>query len=68
VNLNLHSSPISDDGLQQIGKLARLERLEIVHTGFTDKGAKHLAGLKKLKRLQLGSRGGPASRWPPWRP
>jgi hypothetical protein len=56
-NLNCHSAPISDAGLEWIGKLASLVRLEIVHTRFTDVGAAHLKGLVKLERLQLGSRG-----------
>ncbi len=55
-NLNFHYTPVDDDGLREISRLTQLERLEIVHTQFTDAGAVHLAKITGLRRLQLGSR------------
>lgn len=57
-NLNCHFTPVNDAGLAEISKLTRLLRLEIVHCKWTDEGAKHLASLKTLQRLQMGSRAG----------
>ena len=37
-SINLHSAPASDAGLEAIGKLTSLRRLEIVHTKVTDAG------------------------------
>ena len=49
-------TPSHAEVLEWIGKLSSLTRLEIVHTQFTDAGARSLAGLVNLERLQLGSR------------
>ena len=40
-NLNFHYTPVNDAGLKEISRLKNLERLEIVHTHFTDAGAPH---------------------------
>ncbi len=55
-NLNFHYTPVDDEGLREISRLTQLERIEIVHTQFTDAGAVHLAKITGLRRLQLGSR------------
>ena len=53
---NFHTAPVNDAGLAGIGKAPSHERLEIVHTHFTDTGAQALAKLVNLERLQMGSR------------
>ena len=52
-SINLHSAPASDAGLEAIGKLTSLHRLEIVHTKVTDAGLKHLAGLVHLQQFHV---------------
>src|ERR1700677_902182 len=52
-SINLHSSPASDAGLEAIGKLTTLRRLEIVHTNVTDAGLIHLAALVNLRQLHI---------------
>lgn len=53
---NFHTAPVDDAGLAGISKVPSHERLEIVHTHFTDTGAQSLAKLVNLERLQMGSR------------
>lgn len=53
---NFHTAPLNDAGLVGISKVPSHERLEIVHTHFTDVGAQSLAKLVNLERLQMGSR------------
>jgi len=49
------NSPLTDESLQVIGGLHRLEELHIVGTGFTAEGVAHLFGLKGLQVLSLGA-------------
>ena len=46
-------SSITDAGLEIIGRVANLERLDLGYIPITDKGIKHLLKLKKLKVLSL---------------
>jgi hypothetical protein len=49
-------SQINDDGLQQLCEhLPNLENISLAHAKFTDAGAAHLAKLKRLKGLELGT-------------
>jgi hypothetical protein len=49
-------SQINDDGLRQLCEhLPNLESISLAHAKFTDAGAAHLAKLKKLKGLELGT-------------
>jgi Leucine Rich repeat len=41
--------------LAQVGRLRRLEELELSTSEVTDVGLKHLMGLTTLKKLDLGS-------------
>ena len=52
-SINLHSAPAGDAGLEAIGKLTNLRRLEIVHTKVTDRGLQHLAGLVNMQQLHV---------------
>jgi len=52
--LFMYENPISDEGLEQIGKLTSLKMLGIAKTKtFTDAGLSHLSQLKKLTYLCL---------------
>jgi len=44
-----------DSALAQVGRLRRLEELELSSSEVTDAGLKHLMGLTALKKLGLGS-------------
>lgn len=49
-------SQINDDGLRQLCEhLPNLENISLAHARFSDTGAAHLAKLKKLKGLELGT-------------
>lgn len=49
-------SQINDEGLRQLCEhLPNLEHISLAHAKFTDAGAVHLAKLKKLKGLELGT-------------
>ena len=51
-------SSIDDEGLKQLCEhLPNLESISLAHAKFTDAGAVHLAKLKKLKGLELGTHG-----------
>jgi hypothetical protein len=51
---------VNDDAFAYLGAMSELEELSITTPGgrVTDKGLKSLAGLKKLRRLDLGKTGG----------
>jgi hypothetical protein len=50
------NSPVTDDWLQPVEKLVRLQELEIqCPTQITDEGLEHLKGLKRLTKLRLWS-------------
>lgn len=52
--LNIHATPVTDDGLSQVKELRRLERLQICGV-FTDEGLRELHVMDWLKRLGVGS-------------
>lgn len=53
-DLRLGSSPaITDDGLKNIGRLSRLESLDLSDTGITDDGLAHLSHSGRLSYLFL---------------
>jgi len=53
-HLNLGQTAITDEGLEQIGKLDGLTALNIgLNRGFTDVGLRHLTALKGLRLLDL---------------
>lgn len=47
------ASPITDEGLKQIGLCVSLEQLSLTNTEVTDQGLTHLKGLTDLKELSL---------------
>jgi hypothetical protein len=51
--LRLYAGPVGDDGLRPVGRLTDLEVLIAQNVQMTDAGLDHLAGLKKLKRLEI---------------
>ena len=51
--LSLGSTPVSDDGLAELGKVTSLQNLQLPHTGVTSAGLVHLAGLTNLQTLIL---------------
>lgn len=53
VAVNLHSSEVSDDDLQQFGHLSKLSGLNLGCTDITDQGLSHLATLHNLESLDL---------------
>ena len=54
VRLQLNRTMISDAGLAHLSKLPNLETLNLYGTRVTNAGpAKHIKGLKKLKKLYL---------------
>ena len=52
--LNVRGTRISDPTLAIVGKLTRLESLDIANTGVTDKGLDSLVPLTQLKHLAIG--------------
>lgn len=51
-------APVTNEGLKEVGKLTELRRLAILYArNLTAEGYEHLAGLKKLRELQLGYSG-----------
>ena len=55
-SLNIEQTWISDKGLREVAKLPDLQSLNLrnnVNEEFTNSGLKHLAGLRKLKKLWL---------------
>ena len=52
-SLNLASTRITDSGLQQVGRLRRLDWLSLENTGVTDHGLIHLRHLRFLECLNL---------------
>ncbi|MBY0227833.1 MAG: hypothetical protein K2W96_00995 [Gemmataceae bacterium] len=55
VGLELNRAAVPDEGLASIGKLAKLERLLLRTCKAKSAAFKHLAGLKELRTLDLGS-------------
>ncbi len=53
VSLNLAGTSITDEGIAQLARFARLERLHLERTATTDAGVEHLAGLAQLRYLNL---------------
>ena len=53
--LYLRGTPVSDDGLAELGKMTSLQNLNLSNTGVTSVGLVHLAGLTNLQTLDLGS-------------
>jgi hypothetical protein len=53
IALRLAETPLTDRGLERIGRFASLEVLDLSQTRITDHGLAHLAGLAKLSRLAL---------------
>jgi hypothetical protein len=51
--LALRNAPISDAGLERIGRLTGLKALDLGGTQVTDQGIAHLAGLRDLEYLYL---------------
>lgn len=57
VRVSHRGSRIDDEGLRQLCEhLPNLESISLAHAEFTDAGAAHLAKLKKLKGLEIGTR------------
>lgn len=55
-------SSIDDEGLKELcDHLPNLESISLAHAKFTDSGAVHLAKLKKLKGLEIGSKNATAA-------
>jgi Leucine Rich repeat len=56
VKVSHRGSSIDDAGIEQLcDHLPNLENISLAHAKFTDAGAVHLAKLKKLKGLELGT-------------
>ncbi len=56
VKVSHRGSSIDDAGIEQLcDHLPNLESISLAHAKFTDAGAVHLAKLKKLKGLELGT-------------
>jgi len=56
VRVSHRGSSIDDEGLKELCEhLPNLESISLAHAKFTDAGAVHLAKLKKLKGLELGT-------------
>ena len=53
INLNLNSSPITDQDLTEIARLKNLTRLSLCRTQITDRGLKNLATLTHLVDLRV---------------
>lgn len=51
--LHLWGTPITDEGLRQVGKLSKLEMLWLDGTAVTDRGVEHLRSLDMLEELLL---------------
>jgi hypothetical protein len=51
--LDIGHTPITDVGLEHVGRLSRLRRLALLETPITDAGLMHLRKLGKLKILDL---------------
>jgi hypothetical protein len=51
--LNLRGTPVSDDGLGELGKMTSLQTLILDNTEITDDGLVHLRGLTNLQTLYL---------------
>ena len=51
--LDIESSPLTDAGLEPIGRLKNLRILGIKRTNITGAGLRHLAGLDKIEHLEL---------------
>lgn len=51
--LHLEKTGIGDDGLVHLKDLSELEYLNLYGTQVTNEGLKHLAGLKKLRKLYV---------------
>src|SRR5262245_26647759 len=45
---------INDQRLENLSKLRHVEELRIFHAPVTNQGLRHIAGLKKLRHLDLG--------------
>jgi Leucine-rich repeat (LRR) protein len=54
-DLSLEGTPVDDGALEQLGKLARLEWLNLYRTKITDRSTAILSGLTSLKMLPIGS-------------
>lgn len=52
-NLDLQRSPITDNGMVHIGKIASLTRLNLGYTSVTANGLMHLRSLNNLHSLDL---------------
>jgi hypothetical protein len=48
-----HNEGLGNAGLAHLGKLKKLRKLDLEHTGITAAGLKHLEGLKELRWLKL---------------
>jgi Leucine-rich repeat (LRR) protein len=48
---------LTDDGLGELKELTNLRELSLRHAGVSDKGLKHLSGLKCLEELEVGANG-----------
>ena len=56
VKVSHRGSSIDDEGLKELcDHLPNLESISLAHAKFTDAGAVHLAELKKLKGLEIGT-------------
>jgi len=57
-SLLLRESTLEDSGLQEVGKCAALENLDLRECSIGNDGLEHLTGLKKLKALRLSGQSG----------
>jgi hypothetical protein len=51
--LAVSETQVTDQGLQHLARLTRLEKLDLSDTKITDPGLVHLAGLTELRELNL---------------
>jgi len=55
LNISDVTPPVTDDGLAQIGRLEKLQCLELARTRITDAGLVHLASMEQLRTLYIGN-------------